>query len=71
MNLFEEQDIKTKMEELVEKWKGKTPELNSPAWWRYRADQSLYLTYKAKLNDKPIHSDQADKAEKIFNSKEV
>jgi hypothetical protein len=49
MDLFEQIKIKEKIEELTNRWKGKKPEKNSSEWWRYRADQSLYITLKAKL----------------------
>lgn len=38
------------MKALVTKWKGNKPERNSDIWWRYRADQSLYIFLKSKLD---------------------
>jgi hypothetical protein len=41
-------EIKLRMEELKNKWP-EPPVKNSAEWWRYRADQSLYITLRSKL----------------------
>jgi hypothetical protein len=41
-------EIKLRMEELKNKWP-EPPVKFSDKWWRYRADQSMYLTLKSKL----------------------
>ena len=42
-------EIQSEMAKLVEKWKDKVPEKNTNIWWRYRADQSLYVFLRSKL----------------------
>lgn len=55
---MEEAIIKEKMQELVNKWKGKeTPLKFTNEYWRYRADQNLYLVYKDKLASLAKNSD--------------
>ena len=43
------QEILIKINTLVNKWKDKVPEKDTNMWWRYRADQNLYLALKNKL----------------------
>ena len=49
MDLFEQQKILDRMEELKNKWP-EPPVKNSDKWWRYRADQSLWWTLHSKIN---------------------
>lgn len=48
MDLFEEQIIIKRMEELKNKWPN-PPEKLSREYWVYRADQNLWLLLKTKL----------------------
>jgi hypothetical protein len=43
-------ELQTKINNLIKKWKDKVPEKNTNEWWRYRADQSLYVFLKSKLD---------------------
>ena len=51
MRVITQTEIKEKMAFLVNKWKDKKPDPQTPQWWRYRADQSLYLKLSTKVKN--------------------
>ena len=62
------QEILLKINQLIVKWKDNIPPKSSNEWWRYRADQSLYLKLKQQLKKNiSAGKTQAELAEEIFN----